>query len=46
MAAQKIYQISVWFALRIKRRSDYEGLVVMRENYGGSSSDGFVAVLW
>ena len=46
MAAQQIYQISVWFALKIKRRSDYKGLVVMHEYYGGFSSDGLVGVFW
>jgi hypothetical protein len=46
MAAQQIYQIRVWFALRIKRRSDYEGLVVRREYYSGFTGDGLVDVIW
>jgi hypothetical protein len=44
MTAQQIYQISVWFALGIKRRPDFEGLVVTREYYGVFSSDCLVSV--
>jgi len=46
MAAQQVDQISVSFVLRIKRRSDFEGLVVTSEFYDGFSSDGLVGVCW
>ena len=42
MAAQQVDQISVWSALRIKRRSDFEGHVVTSRYYYGFSSDGLV----
>lgn len=42
MAAEQIGQICVRFAVRIKTRPDYEGLIVTREQYCGFSCDGLV----